>query len=843
MKKSLLIASLFLTATAGWAQDSMETALDATAGQDNTTELTAEGTAYWKYTASQDELIYVGPKEGNSYVYAYVYGTKDGQNVTTSNSMKSAQNGNKYIYPVPAGTTVYIAVEGSAGTVGFNLTAAAMDLSNDGLDENTPKEIKTGETQYMGNAYATSSYTNYNMYTTYTATEDGQLVISSKDYFGNYTVNGGSSTYAESKYVDGAYVYTAKASVTAGQTYTIVFSAYNPIVFSSEMTHPTAGSLEMPFELSTESENIVPADFGTYYYTYKPDKKGYLTFKSDDEFTGTLEIYPSKSYLNYGSTYANAVFTNTLNGRSEVTSTYSTMWIKVEKTESTEAEQKFTFSADDYAQGETSSNPIALDLPVESQTLPNASGTYYYSVEVPANTVKFLVVKALSDVTNTTISVYPQSSSWNSTTSETGLVKVDVTGTADATWIIKVKSAESQPVSFSVDFADINKGDAITNPLEAVLGENVFVGEGTQYYTYTATKNGKLSVTLDNAQATVAFPEGTGKYDGTYETTQSGSTYYITATAGTSYYITITGAVVGEKFTLAEDEFAEGESMSNPVKVGEDGVYAINKDKLPVWVAYTATKSGRLTIEIPDVEVDYQNDNVNYMKATDAYSNSLLKYMGTDDSGNYIFQLQQKVNVKEGDVVYVNIVSLSNITDDTKLVFTLNEVGTGESKDQAILLELNEETEIGVPTAAEPVWCKIVGNGEQIQLKASDTAMGYWYTGEDAQDDESEDASFSITSEEGDPEFGWYYLYTREVSEANVHYLKFIRAGYSTLTVTLLSGQDENVTNGINSVETAEGGMQVYNLSGQKIAETTSGLKAGVYVVSKNGKTQKVLVK
>lgn len=836
---------MFLGATAGWAQSSLETAVEAVPGQDNTYETTEVDSVFWKYTASQNELIYVGPKSGDYYSNIEVYGTTDDTTPTTSNVMKAGQDGRKYIYPVREGQTVYFMGYGE-GSVGFNLSTKAIGSLGHGLTEDDPLTIELDTIQYLGNAYATG-YSSYDMYTTYTAEEDGQLVITTKAYFSSFTVNG-TSYKADNAYVDGAYQYTAKAAITAGQTYKINFYGYQPMVFTAAIAHPAAGSEEMPFEL-TEGENTVPADFGTYYYTYTPGHKGYMTFTSDEALTGgNVAVYQSKSYMGYGNATATSP-TGSFNVRAEVKYYYasspSTYWVKITKTEATDTAQKFNFSMDEYQQGETQDNPIAIEVP-DTVTLPNASGSTYYSVNVPANTNKFLVVQALTSVSqNTGLYVYASNDSYNATTSTTGYAKADVSNTTDNTYIIRWNANETEAFQFSVTYQDIAEGSTITNPLTAVLGENTLQDNGTQYYKYTATKDGKLSVTFDNANTTAAFPQGTGKWDGEYDTSVSGATYSIEATQGTTYLITVTDAVKDEKFTLAEADFAEGESQNNPLYV--DSTYTLGANSgYATWIAYRATMDGKVSVNIENVEVSPWDDNVTFGKSTDELQ-SLMNYSVDPTTGDYIYEFKGSVAVSEGDVVLVNLKKLTYATAETKVVFTIGEQGPGETKAKAYQLVVNTPIEVGTPSASAPIWCKIVGNGEAIQLKSNNDVYGYWYTGEDLANEDAEDYDnyFSVDHMESLEDGTYYYLYDRTVTEANVHYLKLIRTwGVEPITLTLLAGQNADVTDAIGTVNAqANAAAEVYNLNGQKVADKTAGLKAGIYIVSQNGKTQKVIVK
>ena len=48
---------------------------------------------------------------------------------------------------------------------------------------------------------------------------------------------------------------------------------------------------------------------------------------------------------------------------------------------------------------------------------------------------------------------------------------------------------------------------------------------------------------------------------------------------------------------------------------------------------------------------------------------------------------------------------------------------------------------------------------------------------------------------------------------------------------------------GINAISTDSQKVEVYNLCGKKIAESTMGLKKGIYIIKQNGTSRKVVIK
>lgn len=491
MRKSLLLTlGLAFAAISATAQTSFSTALDAKTG-DNTYETTAADSIFWKYTATQDEVIYVSGLNG-SYDNTAVYVQKEGEAVPEEATAKALKgvgfSGKKSAYPVMKGQTAYFMAY-NQGTVGFGLEATTMPGLGHGLTSDDPLTIELGKEQYIGDAFRTG-YSSYDTYATFTATEDGVLLISTKSYVA-CTVDG--TSYASS-YSNNSYTF--KVAVESGKTYNVTFNTYSPFIFTTEISHPTAGSLDMPFTL-TEGENAVPADFGTYYYTYTPTKTGYMNISSTETLAGgQVKIYGSLSSVSYNSPSAKSAI-GSFDVRQEIPYVYSSTvyYVEVTKTEGTDEAQKFTFAMEDYKAGEKESNPIVISELPSTQTLGAATGKFYYSVTVPANTNKFLKVAATDASVTSSVYLYPQGYGSYYGVNGQGSVKADVSSSTEQTYLIYWNASETTPIEFTVSYEDIVKGSTIGNPIEAVKGDNTVPAAGDWYYTYTATQDGKLSIT------------------------------------------------------------------------------------------------------------------------------------------------------------------------------------------------------------------------------------------------------------------------------------------------------------------------------------------------------------
>lgn len=856
MRKLLLISAVCaMTTTASWAQSSKyDTAKDAVTG-DNTATVEGEksDSILWKYSADKDYIATVGPLTGK---YDYVYVSTIRKNADTQKNdtitMKGVNAGTgRYYYPFAKGNTYYMTIL-SYGETGFNLALEESEDISGGLSEDKPVQISLSGITYLGNPMSTG-YATYKAYASYTATEDGQLILKSQNYT-SVEVNGVS--YSPS-YDNATSQYLLKIGVETGKTYICTFSIYSPVAFTAEIAHPEKGSADMPFDL-VEGENTVPADNKTYYYTYTPTKAGYLNITSEASLPGgSVKIYDSIYGIQYGNPKAQSE-TGSFNVRMEIPSpTYGgfpTYYILVDKVDKTETEDKFNVELENYKAGETEDSPISIDrLPAEV-TLPTAQGTYYYSVAVPANTNKFLNVKTeLNNVNDgTEIAIYPQGQSIYSGVRGYDNLDLDVTSTEDASYIIKVTSAESKPISFTATYKDIQKGDLITNPADAVLGDNTISGDGTKYYTYTATRSGKLQVS-GTPDMTVEFPMGTGTYDGTYEAKQSGVNFFITAEAGKAYLIKISNAKDGDVFTLSEEDYKVGEDRTNPLEAENGEVTITNDNATNLWISYTAKTDGVLTVYC-DAPYNWTN-TVEFGKATDDYLSAMITTApDPEDKGGTISIYKATVSVKKGDK-YLMYISLANATEQYKATFTERDYEAGETVETALVLEEGKTVSVNAASNTHPIWVKARLGVGTAQLQSSDYLNGSMFSSlEDAQNltnarsfyfqqDYSSSDNICNYNPEIETEADYFFRFTSSYEGTTVTLVKSNASATAISTV----GESQYGFSVLNGQIVAKGKVDVYSVNGSKVASLSDGgnttLKAGVYVINCNGKAKKVVVK
>ena len=865
MKKLFMFATfLMMTTMAAFAQSSKETALDLVSGE-NTVECTTVDNVtdaeYWVYTAPEDMILVLEPVvQENTSFYVYVYDYASDQ-VITGATVKYPT----YAYKLAAGDKVYIKGQGSTnGSEPWNMTIKATMFTGDavsglghGATVDDPIEIVPDKLHWVDNSG----------YATYTATEDGMLSL--KMSYCTVTVN---DTKVDGISVDGLSVY--KFAVEKGQTYIIYIKGYNPLLVQAELVIPEAGSIDKPFELAV-GKNMVPAEAGDYWYVFTPELVGYINISSEEALAnGRVRIFNSYNYAVSGAQkgvddadYNMAAESpkGSFSLRYEITDLSKTYYIRVIKTEGTEAEQPFDVQQQEYQQGDTEDNPFAIDaFPAEIET-PYASGNFYYTFDVPAGKVKYLDVNPLAAIENsmTYVTAYAVNDKYSGETQymPCSLRMVVTGGESGEKYIIRWNSKESNSIRFTAALSDVQEGEDILKPLTATEGENIISGAGTagdavKYYTYTTSKPCKLLVTAvpadtENSIMEISFPKGVGKWDGNYKVENDGHAYMMKTSSNTSYYIKVSNVSDNDMFTIEEIDYQPGDSYEMPIEV-EDGVYTLGQDVASeLWLKYTVKDDDRMLTISSDIpytsgcDILYGADN----NGAEPKMSSIITY-----DANYNRMYKVSLYPKAGDVYYVRL-KMNQAFEGKVIRFTEDDIPEGASASKAYEIQDGSSLALGTPSYNNPIWCKAnLSAGATITLTATNGLFGSYYVGLDNAEAQANGVSLSITATDG------IYTTTIEAEESGTYYFCWTSSwGDISLDVTIDDiPSDIRQANVSKVVSVADGMLQldgdnmkivVFTVSGTKIAErVVTGhdairLDNGVYLVAVNGKVSKVLVK
>lgn len=824
MRKVLLFATALCLSSAAMAQTSVETALNAQKGENTYKVESSEAkNTYWKFTADKNYLAKVTPLAGSSNVPT-VFTSVEGTDSLTLGG--AGLNYPSKAYALEKGKTYYFLMN-MTGESGFNLDLSEMSSYGKGLSQEDPAELKLGEELYLGNPLG-AQYESTTAYVTYTAEKTAQLQISFSGYVPSATVNGDPVT----TYDQATGSYVLKASVEQGKTYTIALTLQGSVVANSKLVEVKAGSLEMPFALN-EGENKVPAEMGDYYFTYTPTKTGYLNISSDAVLAGgQVKVYSSLSNITYQQVAASSE-AGTYNVRVEIPYTGATYYIVVNKLQNSAAEDVIKAEMQEYQPGETVNTAFELtELPAE-KTLPSAKGTYYYKLTVPANTEKFVNIEtdANLDAATSILFYNQQNGEYGAATVKDGLLKTFVGGqTSDITYILKVTSNEDKPLAFKVSYLDVEKGSLVTNPAEAVEGYNEITVEGTEYFKYTATKNGKLNVEVEPG-VTVSFPRGTGMYDGDYTAINKGTDFFIEATAGTTYLIKVSGAAKGTSMNLEEKEFAAGESRTNPIVMEGDEYTFTKAGAADLWLQYNVTEDGVLDFAC-DQGYNGGSDRIEVIKNDEPYGTTM---MGSETVGNVTTTVYKgKVTVSKGDKLYIHCVLAGKVTG-SKIKFTKHEAEPGETVTNPLVVTKGNTVTVTGASRSTPVWMK-------ASLPAGTTTFrlsGYLMT---ALYNSLEDAKNGANAEEvranyvSLPDGSYVYEFTKDMAAAGDVYFQFVDS-YGPTDFTWM----DNGATGIWNIEAAgDSKVSIFKMDGTQVNQISGN---GVYIIKSNGKTKKVVIK
>lgn len=827
MKKGLLFATALCMATSAMAQTSIETALDAQTGKNNYQVDGQESqTIYWKFTADKDYLAKVSPLEGKYDIPNVIIVNGDGNQVTLGGASAGYP---KQVYAMKKGQTYYF-VYTSLGELGFNLDLKEYANYGKGMTEDNPIEIKLGEDLFIGNPEDKSATS---CYATYKAEKTGKLKFNLNGYIGGATVNGVNYS-AEYDTQTGGYVLGFP--VEEGKTYSIKFSFYNAVLGNAEIAKVEPGTLDTPFVLA-DGENTVPAEQGDYYFTYQPTKAGYLNIQSEAILPGgQVKVYASKYDITQGNVAASSE-AGSYNIHMQVPYTGPTYYIVVNKLQATQSEDKLNVSMDEFKAGETVNNPIEISALPSEQTLPEAKGTYYYSLNVPANTNKFVVIKAnKTDLNESTSAIFYNRSNgeYNAATMQNGEIKQYFSENYDQTYILKVTSNEEEPLKLNIAYEEAAKGSLITNPAEAMAGDNNISIDGTEYFSYTATKTGKLTVEVEPG-VTVSFPKGTNSYDGEYDCINKGVEYSISAQAGTTYLIKVTNAQKGTSIYLEESEFKAGEDRSLPI-VMNGNTYTLTQNANNLWLEYEAKEDGVLDFAC-DVPYNGGSERIEVFKNEEQYGNTMMGNETVGSETNTVYK--GKVTVQKGDKLYIHcmINSYKNANGENgSITFTQHAAEPGETVSTALVLERGKSINVSGASRNTPIWAK-------VSLPAGTSTFRYSnFLGTELYNS-LEDAVNGVNSEEIRPNYvqlpdgSYVQEFTKTMTEAGEIYMKFTAQYDATVTLTYL---DDTAT-GISSVEVFnDGKTEIFKADGTKVNKITG---SGLYIIKAGGKTKKIMIK
>lgn len=635
----MTLVAAMMTFVGASAQNSFDTALPLAEGLNSSEaySLGYDNGAYFKYTATETTILSAKSTDGE-YIDFY-----NGAQESDYNYASVADENYIYTYyiKVPAGETYYIKVTtrygSTANTVSFT---AGMEYNaiGEGASESAPWNVVLGKNYWFEGGHA---------YMKYTATDDGVLVINQPSYcYGaDYTTSSNSTPTSLSW---SSSTRSIELPVVAGETYNIHTSASSYGIFNVTVafTQPQQGDTQANPFILTLGDNTLPAAAQTYWYKFtNTGDKGFLTVKA----TGTMMAARTVGY-DY-----NDITDNEQDMMTILLDMDQEILILVNKTTATTDAETLTAAFAAPQKGDIESDPIVLTSSETTPVASRAAKVVYYSIKNESTDAKFLNVcidtEGINSMSASNVKLYKQGEDYRwygtqliSKTTQSALIE------SGKTYMLRVDNKTTEPINFRAWMADIVDGDVFDKPLTAQLGNNTVPAQGssTKFYNYTATKDCKLTVSVPTDATSISFPNDADGWNSQSTIAQTATSATIAATAGTKYTIRLNNIAAGSVFTIAEEDYAPGESRSTAIPF--DGTYTFDDlNPYKLWLVWTAPATGDALINAELNNPSYA-DYI-YYAVNNAYPTSIRHYDYA--TWDYIYDATAAVN--EGDKVYFQL--------------------------------------------------------------------------------------------------------------------------------------------------------------------------------------------
>lgn len=831
----LYLAAIAITMAASMpvmAQFSVETALPLQEGT-NTYPTTAE--TFWEYTSPTDNatLIELTSISGSTLT-AYL---SDGSLPSQSQVMDYI-NMKEYVLVGPE-QKVYISARGGYGTSASSGFEAKLSVSTNlglGFVPDYPIVLENGGQYMISNG--TESTTDYELerYFYYEPEESGMLVFAVSGYISLKYANRNSEEYS---YVNGAYSIDDhfvhyEIPVNEGEPILLLATslAGNCHLVEASQLSKTGGDGSKPaMAFVLGEENAVPTHFGTYWYRYDATETGYVVVSSEAQMPGgTVNYYgPSTAYKEYSSQQGSFSL------RFQVVAGMS-YYLTVDKIESTAEETPFEAHFEQEQLGDDYHRPIVLEFDAEGRatfTTPAFSNMeYFYAVDMQSPDDVFeLKVRCTTPASQiagySRLIVYPFGNmmygsgllyggeafnrgsilitDWELAQGDGGLIPA-------GRYFISVAKYEHVPLTFTVEKVIVEAGDVLGVPITlSQAGIYEIPAKDDVYYSFTAPQSGTITLALDDPQLSATFYK-----DGNpISVAQNGLEYRVKATVGDTYAFCIHGGGEGlYTFSIAMNDFAQGESADNPIPVDSDIV--LGTSEVDAWYLYTVQDEGVLVITANltdrDANVGYI---LNYKTGERPIESSIIR--GINESSD--LEYRAEVPVKAGDRVTIHV---RTVLPQPGLGVQFSIRGHEQGESMADPYELTEDEPLVnfLPASRlQPIYVRIPVQQGDIRIWSTYFVLGTLYSDETLSQAVGEFSSSNVDYDKNN--YMCFYL-DATVSETQANYYLVLTEGggdYSTLTLECRSGQ------GIDNVEAdSNDTTQIYDLMGREVKSAKNGL-------------------
>ncbi|TLX72990.1 T9SS type A sorting domain-containing protein [Labilibacter sediminis] len=524
--------------------DNCSNAITATKSSSNQYTHTALDCQWFKYTATQDGIITLGDPDNSSipFVYYSVYNF-------CGNEYPPYSGDYGVSFPAHNGQTYYFQLQYANQDLTWSLTERAFQQ---GENCSNPTPItNTGTIDYTGFSIG---YDEFEWYS-YTATQDGKIVISAGDASADIFAypNCGSEDYL--------YGYSdLTIFVQQGQTGYFKIANLNYFEWTLTETDIEDGDLcSQPVTAVSGDNNVTSNNGQTQWFSYTAASTGpvkvefdmdksslgggdfdYIEFYLFSECVGDINFDDNatrEAIIGYGETSTPMVF-NAVSGQTYKLAVYAGLY---NVTDINGSKLVLTLTEDATVNpGEHCSNPLianvgANDVPVNEMTW------YKYTAEASGKTTftsgssSYYYVNGIYDACGSDISLISDALASGEFGSNSELNFNAVSGTD---YYILLSFDEGSEGWMITEGGTWKNGEYYGTALTAYIGDNnTDLSNGNQWFKYTPTQNGIMTVSAcDNFDEVMVYSSTMQLIDDDY-TKDGCATVGIDAQAGETYYI------------------------------------------------------------------------------------------------------------------------------------------------------------------------------------------------------------------------------------------------------------------------------------------------------------------
>lgn len=789
---------------------------------------------FYSYTAPDDASKMIAIAPGTATRVEYL--TPDSVLITSVSYTDEGKSRN-YL-SVNKGETVYVRAIAADSELSFNTVIS--DYPEYGKGDTEADAITVAD---AGKYFFAEPKDERSAYLKYNAKEDGIFRLRVSNYpTATYKKGNGEAEALSFMPADGG-VYLATLKVEKGNGYSFTLKLKHAAIVVSEYAKELPGSSYTNPIKAQAGENTVPKEKGDYWYAYDNPEEGNIIISSENSLPGgKVEIYGTEYQAAHGSSYADAISEEGSFNLKCKAKNKGDYFILVHKTVTTDKEDVFTLKSEGYEKGQLETDPIVInEFPYDANV---EAGTTYYAIDTPADKNYFASISTAEALSSPYTYVFVYKADEKNPQQTTVRNSAEMIFEKGCRYILKFINLENKTLKYKINLKSCEPGDDYSTPLTAASGENTFASDGKIFYSYKATKTGKLTVYVSDKNINVSFPLGASSKDGERTCVKDNLTYTIDAVEGEDYIICFQNVKTGETFEISEREYEQGEDKTNPIDITDK--YTFDDRKAEVWLRYTSQKAGMFT-----VSSDIVYNGVTTIELMKNDETSVELYLERKVGTEYVREYQGRVYLDAGDVAYIHVSADKTYPGKTVNV-GLREVKTGETVDKPIVLNPGEKYTLPVISTSMPIWCKFTSEAGSFKVSANVGLNGIWYTSyEKAKTDESKMNFYA--ADEND------YTFDCTASDAGENYFKLTR-GLAMQRMSI-SGDVTTAISTVNadgnSAIAAKGGImisgdssvKVYTVSGTRVAdETVNGatfisVPAGIYIVEINGNSQKIVVR